>query len=98
MQSGSKNMLPLLLLLFVSPIFGLPASPEEEDYDLEEVVGLYLNDTVLVHSDEADEKMIPFEEAGVTNMLTEIEQLRNKIGEKEEEVEQLHSQIDSDKN
>ena len=42
--------------------------------------------------------MIPFEEAGVTNMLTEIEQLRNKIGEKEEEVEQLHSQIDSDKN
>ena len=80
-------MLPLLFLLLVSPIIGSPASPEEEeDYDFEEVVGLSLNDSVLVFSDEADEES-PFQEAAVTIMLTEIEQLRSSIVEKEEEVE-----------
>ena len=77
----------MLFLLLVSPIFGPPASPEEEeDYDFEEVVGLSLNDSVLVFSDEADEES-PFQEAAVTIMLTEIEQLRSSIVEKEEEVE-----------
>ena len=88
-------MLPLLFLLLVSPICGLTVNPEEEkDYDFEEVAGLSLNDSVLVFSDEADEES-PFQEAAVTIMLDEMEQLRNTIGEKEEDIEQLHSQIDS---
>ena len=53
-----------------------------------------MNDSVLVFSDEADEET-PFQEAAVTIMLDQIEQLRKTIGEKEEEVQQLHSQIDS---
>ena len=86
-------MLPLLFLLLVSPIIGSPASPEEEeDYDFEEVVGLSLNDSVLVFSDEADEES-PFQEAAVTIMLTEIEQLRSSIVKKEEEVELLETKM-----
>ena len=53
-----------------------------------------MNESVLVFSDEADEESL-FQEAAVTIMLDEIEQLRNTIGEKEEEVQQLHLQIDS---
>ena len=53
-----------------------------------------MNNSVLVFSDEADEET-PFQEAAVTIMLDQIEQLRKTIGEKEEEVQQLHSQIDS---
>jgi len=86
-------MLPFLIfILLVSPIFGLQANPEEEeDYDFGEVAGLSLNDSVLVFSDEVDE----FQEAAVTIMLDEIEQLKNTVGEKEEEIQQLHSQIES---
>merc|ERR1712130_82270 len=92
MDSGQSAMLSfLLLLLLASPIFGSPASPEVEDYDFEEVVGLSLKDTVL---DEADEGR-PFQEAAVTIMLDEIEQLMKTIGEKDEAVQQLHSQIDA---
>jgi len=88
-------MLPFLFLLLVPPISGLTANPdEEEDYDFQEVAGLSLNESVLVFSDEADEESL-FQEAAVTIMLDEIEQLRNTIGEKEEEVQQLHLQIDS---
>lgn len=72
-------MLPLLLLLLVSPIFGSPVSHEEEDYYLE-VVRLSLN-TVLALSDDADEKT-PSQEAVVTIMLAWIEHLRKTLGEK----------------
>ena len=82
----------LLLFLLISSIFGSPTNPDEGDYDFDEVVGLSLNDTVLVFSDEADEEE-PFEGAAVTIMLAEMEQLRTIVGEKEEEVQRLHSQI-----
>ena len=82
----------LLLFLLMSSIFGSPTNPDEGDYDFDEVVGLSLNDTVLVFSDKADEEE-PFEGAAVTIMLAEMEQLRTIVGEKEEEVQRLHSQI-----